>query len=193
MFDNLIYLASTSPRRSELLTQIGVKFEVLKIEIDESPRHDESAELFVQRMAIEKALAGFQRLEKPTSRAIIAADTIISIDGDIIGKPTDRVDCDKILNRLSGRTHSVLSAVALKYGEIQCCKLSRNKIRFKSLDQDEIAQYCQMSEPMDKAGAYAIQGYAAVFIEHMEGSYSSVMGLPLFETYQLLKQAELCH
>ncbi|MFT5505038.1 MAG: septum formation protein [Gammaproteobacteria bacterium] len=193
MTDHLIYLASRSPRRSELLRQIGVKFETVKIDIDESPRHNEPAECFVRRMANEKAQAGFQLLGRQTNVAIIAADTIISIGGDIIGKPSDRVDCGETLSRLSGRTHRVLSAVSLKYGENQWCELSRNKIRFKSLDSEEIAQYCQTSEPMDKAGSYAIQGFATVFIEHMEGSYSSVMGLPLFETFQLLKQARLCH
>jgi septum formation protein len=193
MTDHLIYLASTSPRRSELLRQVGVKFEVLKIDIDESPRLDEPAEIFVKRMANEKAKAGFRLLDKQSDVGIIAADTIISIDGDIIGKPLDQADCGQILSRLSGRTHSVLSAVSLKYGDNQWCELSRNKIRFKALESEEIKRYCQTSEPLDKAGAYAIQGQAAVFIEYMEGSYSSVMGLPLFETFQLLKQAGLCH
>ncbi len=182
----MIYLASSSPRRAELLGQIGIEFEILKVDIDESRKTTESAEQYVCRMAKTKAKAGNNMVS--STAPVIAADTIITIDGNILGKPDDCSHCREILAELSGRQHQVLSAVALNYeGEIKL-RISNNKVSLRELEAAEIEAYCAGDEPLDKAGAYAIQGRAAVFIDHLEGSYSSVMGLPLFETAELLKQ-----
>lgn len=183
----MIYLASSSPRRAELLRQISIDFEVLRISIDESKIGAESAEQYVSRMSETKALAG--RGMVSVDAPILAADTIITIDGNIIGKPTERFCCEEILAKLSAREHQVLSAVALNYGGETRVKVSKNLLSFRQLEASEIESYCASDEPLDKAGAYAIQGKAAIFIERLTGSYSSVMGLPLFETAELLKQA----
>jgi septum formation protein len=182
----MIYLASSSPRRAILLDQIGIQFKVLSVDIDESKNTEESAELYVRRMAETKALAGKNQIS--ADAPVIAADTIITIDGNILGKPNDHTQCGEILTILSGRQHQVLSAVALfSEGETRL-RVSKNTVSFRRLEASEIEAYCASDEPLDKAGAYAIQGRAAVFIDHLEGSYSSVMGLPLFETAELLKQ-----
>jgi len=182
----MIYLASRSPRRSILLNQIGIPFKVLNVDIDESKQADESAEQYVCRMAETKALEGKNMIS--VDAPIIAADTIITIDDKILGKPHDRSQCREILASLSGRQHQVLSAVALySEGETRI-KISNNTVSFRRLEASEIEAYCASDEPLDKAGAYAIQGRAAVFIDRLDGSYSSVMGLPLFETAELLKQ-----
>lgn len=186
----MIYLASQSPRRAELLSQIGVEYEVKVADIDESMLPGESAQDYVCRIACSKARVVAAQLEETQkSVPVLAADTTIELDGDIIGKPQDNEDCRCILRQLSGREHQVLSAVALLHGERLDYRLSRNRVRFKSLSKAEIDAYCASPEPMDKAGAYAIQGRAAVFVEHLQGSYSAVMGLPLFETAQLLRDA----
>ena len=186
----MIYLASQSPRRAELLSQIGVEYEVKVADIDESILPGESAQDYVCRIACSKARVVAAQLEKTQkSVPVLAADTTIELDGDIIGKPHDNEDCQCILRQLSGRDHQVLSAVALLHGARLDYRLSRNRVRFKSLSKAEIDAYCASPEPMDKAGAYAIQGRAAVFVEHLQGSYSAVMGLPLFETAQLLRDA----
>ena len=186
----MIYLASSSPRRAELLRQIGVEFEVLHAEIDESRNPAENASDYVCRMAKDKAecAVNSKLLDKSTD-IILAADTIISLDGKIVGKPQDCDDCRRILGQLSGRKHRVLSAVALWHGQNLDLILSQNLVRMRRIGDAEIEAYCVSDEPRDKAGAYAIQGRAAIFVERLEGSYSSVMGLPLFETSQLLKQA----
>jgi septum formation protein len=182
----MIYLASNSPRRAELLRQIGIQFEVIGVDIDESKNDVESADEYVCRMAETKAQVG--KLMATGDSPVLAADTIITIDGNIVCKPSDHLHCREILARLSGRQHMVLSAVALNYrGEVKL-KISKNRVSFRHLEATEIEAYCAGDEPLDKAGAYAIQRKAAVFIEHLEGSYSSVMGLPLFETAELLKQ-----
>ncbi len=186
----MILLASRSPRRAELLRQIGVEFDILPVDIDESPRPGEEAEALVLRLAEEKARAGLQQCGRlGDADRILSADTLIHLDGEIIGKPADEADCRRILQRLSGRGHEVLSAVALgdASGRISSA-LSRSLIFFRRLDEDEIRRYCKSEEPRDKAGAYAIQGRAAIFIERIEGSYSGVMGLPLFETAALLRE-----
>ena len=187
----MIYLASASPRRAELLRQIGVQFTVLPADIDERARDNESIEALVQRLAHDKALAALARIDTVhPDDLVLAADTLIGVDGEIIGKPCSAIDCANILSRLSGRQHQVYSAVALadSAGRVMQ-RTSINQIKFRPMQADEIRYYCQSEEPMDKAGAYAIQGFAAVFIEHLSGSYSSVMGLPLFETAQLLAEA----
>jgi len=182
----MIYLASSSPRRAELLTQIGIEFKCLPVEIDESRRDSETADQYVCRMAETKARGGECMVS--TAAPILAADTIIAIDGNIVGKPAGHRQCRSILAQLSGRQHAVLSAVALIYqGEIRL-RVSKSRVSFRVLEAIEIEAYCASDEALDKAGGYAIQGKAAVFIDHLEGSYSSVMGLPLFETAELLKQ-----
>ena len=188
----MVYLASRSPRRAELLRQIGVDFAIYDIDIDESRLAAESASDYVCRMATTKARVAAEQIAKPQKPdVVLAADTIISLDDDIIGKPTDRDQCRCILERLSARQHQVLTAVAVASAGDISLRLSRNRVSFRSLSAPEIESYCASTEPMDKAGAYAIQGKAALFIDHLEGSYSAVMGLPLFETAELLRNADI--
>lgn len=188
---SMLYLASKSPRRSELLKQIGLKFEIIECTVDESPENGETAEDMVCRLALDKARVGLEGISSPQANdRVLAADTLIELDGMIIGKPLDQDDCCTILQRLAGRDHRVLSAVALAdpTGVIGH-RCSINTVCFDQLDVGQIKRYCATGEPMDKAGAYAIQGLAAVFIKQIKGSYSAIMGLPLFETAQLLEQA----
>lgn len=188
----MIYLASNSPRRAELLRQIGVDFRVLSLDIDESELPGEAAADYVCRMAQGKAQkAASQLAEQADEFAVLGADTIIALDGGIIGKPSDQQHCAEILQKLSARQHLVLSAVALATNTDLKMRLSINRVSFRALGAAEIQAYCATGEACDKAGAYAIQGRAAVFIEHLEGSYSSVMGLPLFETAELLTEARI--
>lgn len=208
----MIYLASRSPRRAELLRQIGVEFLLHDIDIDESRLPAESATDYVCRIATSKArvaaaeLAAEQSVDErivheqithelkarqQESCVVLAADTTIALDDDIIGKPADRDQCRCILERLSARQHLVLTAVVLATAEDFALRLTHNRVSFRSLSAQEIESYCATEEPMDKAGAYAIQGKAAQFIDHLEGSYSAVMGLPLFETAELLRNADI--
>ena len=185
----MIYLASSSPRRAELLGQIGVDFTVLKVDADESLDPGEPAEDYVLRMARAKAGAGAAMLASGQADIrVLGADTTILLDGDIMGKPADRADCRRMLERLSGRRHLVLTAVALATPAGIDQRLSRSEVGFRSLTTTEIEAYCAGAEPMDKAGGYAIQGLAAAFVTRLDGSYSGVMGLPLAETAQLLAQ-----
>lgn len=178
-----IALASRSPRRRELLTQIGIDFEIVDIDIDENWDGYEKPEDYVRRIASEKAQAGKTLLKN--NLPILAADTAVVLDGHILGKAENRNDAIAMLNKLSGKTHHVLSAVCVINSEEQT-KINISKVTFKSLSKQEIDDYCNSDEPIGKAGGYAIQGKAAIFIERLEGSYSGVMGLPLFETQQLL-------
>ena len=188
----MIYLASRSPRRAELLRQIGVEFEVFAIDIDESRLPAETPAEYVCRLAQQKARHAAARLAaEETDYAVLAADTTIALDGDIIGKPADREQCRCILGRLSARQHQVLTAVALATPAAIAWRLNQSRVSFRRLAAREVESYCASEEPMDKAGAYAIQGRAAVFIERLEGSYSAVMGLPLYETAELLKDADM--
>ena len=188
----MIYLASRSPRRAELLHQIGVAFVVHDIDIDESRSPAESPAEYVCRMATSKARIAAEQIDgRQASCVVLAADTTIAIDDDIIGKPADRNQCRCILEQLSARQHLVLTAVALATQGDIALRLTRNRVSFRPLSAQEIASYCATAEPMDKAGAYAIQGKAAMFIDHLEGSYSAVMGLPLFETAELLHNAKI--
>ncbi len=182
----MIYLASKSPRRQELLRQIDVPFELLAVDIDETKRGNETPEQYVLRMAIEKAAAG--RTLASTPQAVLAADTSVVIDEDCLGKPESEEQALQMLRRLSGREHQVMSAVAIDYNNDVVSRLSTTAVVFKPLSEEEITNYWRTGEPMDKAGAYAIQGKAAVFVERISGSYSGVVGLPLFETEQLLRQ-----
>ena len=186
MTSPVITLASVSPRRRELLNQIGVPHVVAGAHIDESVLPGESPHDYVQRMARTKALAVWnQRPELP----VLAADTTVVLDGVILGKPEDRDDALRMLARLSGRTHEVLTAVALATHSGLTLRVSVSSVRFRALLAEECAAYWETGEPRDKAGAYAIQGLAAVFVESLQGSYSGVMGLPLFETMELLRSA----
>jgi septum formation protein len=188
----MIYLASRSPRRAELLQQIGVEFMHHDIDIDESGLPGESASEYVCRMATTKArVAAEQIAGLQGSYVVLAADTTIALDDDIIGKPADRDQCRCILEQLSARQHLVLTAVALATPENIALRLTSNQVSFRALSAQEIKSYCATTEPMDKAGAYAIQGKAAMFIDYLEGSYSAVMGLPLFETAELLRNADI--
>ena len=188
----MIYLASQSPRRAELLRQIGVEHKVHASDIDESRLDSEPPDEYVCRMAQTKARVAFAELSGVHENCVVlAADTTIEVDGDIIGKPSDTDHCSCILRKLSGRQHQVLTAVALATAEGLDYRLTRNSVSFRDLSDTEIEAYCASAEPMDKAGAYAIQGKAAVFIDRLEGSYSSVMGLPLLETAQLLGEAAI--
>lgn len=183
----MIYLASQSPRRAELLTQIGVDFAALPADIDETPLAGESPEDFVRRMAIAKART-VQALHP--GWGVIGSDTSVVLDGHILGKPVGREHAIDMLLALSGREHRVLTGVALAHTKIAYA-LSESRVFFRPIEQVEAARYWQTGEPADKAGGYAIQGRGAVFIRHIEGSYSGIMGLPLFETAQLLQQAGL--
>ncbi len=186
----MIYLASRSPRRAELLRQIGVEFEVVAVDVDESRLPGEAPADYVCRVARDKAEQAAAALAaRGEAGPVLAADTTIALDGDIIGKPRGPDDCCRILSRLSGREHEVLSAVALARGAGIDLRLARNRVEFRRLESGEIDAYCASAEPLDKAGAYAIQGKAACFARRLEGSYSAVMGLPLFETAELLREA----
>jgi septum formation protein len=183
-----IILASASPRRHELLARIGVGFIAIDADIDESRRDGEMPERYVRRLAREKALAGWRRrqLDLPS----LGADTVVVLDGEIMGKPGGRDEAAAMLRRLSGRQHQVLSAVALVLDEQRVlCALSTTSVTFEPLGEDWIRAYCASDEPMDKAGAYAIQGQAGERVRSVDGSFSGVMGLPLEETRELLTRA----
>ncbi|HUK04389.1 MAG TPA: Maf family protein [Burkholderiales bacterium] len=196
--DRSVYLASRSPRRRELLAQIGVRFHLLLFrdkpetdaELDETPLEGEAPEAYVERVARAKALAGWKRLEQRNlpRAAVLAADTTVALDGRILGKPADRREAAAMLGELSGRRHQVLTAVAVKHESQFESVLSVSDVEFKPLSPEEIRQYCATGECDDKAGAYAIQGRAAPFVAELRGSFSGVMGLPLYETAQLLER-----
>jgi septum formation protein len=183
-----LYLASQSPRRRELLAQIGVVPRVLTLDIDESRRDDEPAADYVQRLAREKAEAGWQQVNSAglSLGPVLGADTAVVVDGAILGKPIDAADGRATLQRLSGRAHEVLTGVAVCGPHGVQVQMSRTLVWFRGLSAAEIDAYWASGEPCDKAGGYGIQGLAAVFIERIEGSYSGVVGLPLFETAALL-------
>lgn len=183
----MIYLASQSPRRQELLDQVCVVYQQIHVEVDESVLDSETPAAYVQRVALAKAQAGWQQVTK--KYPVLGADTSVVCDGQILGKPRDTDHAAQMLNLLSNRQHQVLSAVALVNGEHEQVVLSISEVTFRLLTTKEIQAYIATGEPLDKAGAYAIQGRAAVFIANLNGSYSGVMGLPLFETAQLLKSS----
>ena len=186
-----IILASASARRQELLRQIGVRFTVRSQDIDESIRSGELANDYVIRMAQEKAksaLSAFPVNKDSNATVVLAADTSVVCDADVLGKPIDEADAVDMLRRLSGREHRVLSAVTLATQDKQRTLLSESRVRFREISIAEAQQYYRSGESAGKAGAYAIQGYAAVFVEQRIGSYSGVMGLPLFQTAQLLSE-----
>jgi septum formation protein len=185
-----IILASASPRRRELLRQIGVRFRVIPADVDETVRPGESAADYVVRVALDKAAAVWKR--ERGFRPVLAADTSVVLDGSILGKPSDRAEAIAMLGRLSGQTHEVYSAVALQAGpDCVADRLNVTRVTFSTLDPEWIEAYCDTGDPMDKAGAYGVQGAAAARITRIEGSFSGVMGLPLFETSELLRCCEV--
>lgn len=182
-----LYLASGSPRRRELLTQIGVPFITLSASIDETPLPAEAASGYVERLALEKARAGLASLERTDAAVVLGADTAVVVDGRILGKPVDRADALAMLDALSGREHEVLTAVALVSVAREDAHVVTSRVRMRALAPGEAQAYWQTGEPQDKAGSYAIQGLAGVFVTQLEGSYSAVVGLPLCETAQMLE------
>lgn len=184
MGKDFVYLASASPRRSELLRQIGVRFTVRAAAIPEEPLAGEAPEKYVVRLAAAKAEGVWAVV--PGSEAVLGADTAVVLDGEILGKPETGAAAAAMLERLSGRSHRVLTAVAVRHGGGLETRLSESEVRFRATTAAERLAYCATGEPFDKAGGYGIQGYAAVFVEELKGSYSGVMGLPLYETAALL-------
>jgi septum formation protein len=185
-----IYLASASPRRAELLGQIGVSFTVLNVGVDERHRPGETPVDYVTRLALAKARAGKALLDANDPCPVLGADTTVVAADRIMGKPRDMEDAVAMLLELSGRTHQVISAVALA-GATAAVRVSSSDVKFRTLSVAECQAYWETGEPQDKAGGYAIQGRAAQFVERLEGSYSGVMGLPLYETALLFKEFKI--
>jgi septum formation protein len=187
----MIYLASASPRRQELLRQIGIDFEVVPSNLDEEQQLGESPRDYVVRVARDKARhvdAQIRERDLPV-RPVLGADTEVVLEGKILGKPRDREHGLEMLQRLAGHSHEVLTGLCLIAGGAEHTALSRSRVTFAPMTKTDIERYWQTGEPADKAGGYAIQGRAAAFIKHLEGSYSGVMGLPLYELHELLRKA----
>ncbi len=183
----LIWLASASPRRSALLKQIGVAHRVRPVDIDESQHDGELPLQYVQRLAVAKAEALWSRLSEGERAPVLGSDTTVALGNDVLGKPRDRDDALRMLRSLSAQTHQVYTAVAVR-DSLGCeSRVSVSDVSMRELHDDEIAAYWDTGEPRDKAGAYGIQGFAALFIERISGSYSGIVGLPLFETGELLR------
>jgi len=182
-----IYLASSSPRRQELLNQIGVSFIVVPQFIEEKHRPNEPPEKFVARLAEEKAGDGLSRLDHDDI-PVLGADTVVVLNKEILGKPDNKDQAIDMLLSLSGQTHQVMTAVALKNQQLSNVMVSISEVSFSKLSREMCENYWQTGEPADKAGSYAIQGKGAVFINNISGSYSNVMGLPIYETANLLKE-----
>ncbi len=185
------YLASKSPRRQELLQQIGVRFKLVDADVDESAFPMQNPGEYVLTLARAKAAAGYASLSNSSMpfNPILGADTCVVIDNEILGKPVDKDDALRMLARLSGATHRVYTGIALYHAGEMNTRISASSVTFAKLRPEQIENYWVSGEPIDKAGAYAIQGRAAAFVTHMSGSYSGVVGLPLYETVQLLTEA----
>jgi septum formation protein len=183
----MLYLASQSPRRRELLQQLGVAYQVLDVDVPEQRAAGESPEAYVSRVARDKAQAGLALLGEGGGAVVLGSDTEVVLDGEVFGKPAGAEQAAAMLRRLSGRSHAVVSAVWCVDARRAGCEVCVSTVRFASLDEATIAAYVATGEPFGKAGAYAIQGRGAALVEHLEGSYSGVMGLPLFETARLLR------
>jgi septum formation protein len=188
MLDRMLHLASRSPRRSELLALLGLDFGVLALDVPELRAPGEPPEDYVRRVAREKAGAGLLRVMGNPDALVLGADTEVVLDDEVFGKPGDAGEAVAMLRRLSGRTHRVLSAVSLVSRDREAQALSVSEVRFGELEDAAIDAYVASGEPQGKAGGYAVQGRAQAFIAHLSGSYSGVMGLPLFETARLLRQ-----
>jgi septum formation protein len=186
--DHQIYLASRSPRRRELLAQIGVRFAVVAPDTDESRRPGEHPEDYVLRLALEKARAARASIPNSDRRPVLGADTAVAVDERILGKPETLEEALEMMRLLSGRAHRVLTAVAVIAPDGERTDLSESRVTFRTLEESEVMRYWITGEPRDKAGGYGIQGYGALFVSALNGSYSGVMGLPLFETGRLLAQ-----
>ena len=185
-----IVLASTSARRAQLLEQLGVAYRCFAVAVDESHRPPESVARYVSRLARAKASSARRQL-RDQEVPVLAADTVVVVDGDILGKPAGRADARRMLTRLSGRVHQVFTAVAFSTEAFQDVRIDCSAVKFTAITDDEIESYLATGEYRGKAGAYAVQGVAAAFIERLEGSYSGVMGLPLFVVARLLKESGL--
>jgi septum formation protein len=196
MWQDFIYLASQSPRRRELLTQIGVSYELLLPRPDEDSEglevaiEGESPLAYVQRVTHLKLVAARGRLQNSGAidRPILCADTTVALGDVILGKPQDAEDAKRTLSALAGTTHTVFTAIAVGWGEKTVRACSESRVTFSAMSEQEVDEYIESGEPMGKAGAYGVQGRAAAFVERIEGSYSGIMGLPLFETAQALRQ-----
>jgi septum formation protein len=183
-----IYLASQSPRRRDLLAQIGLQFLTIEVQIPEIPHANENAYAFAKRMALTKAKAGWQHKQRSYSYPVLGADTVVVLEGLILGKPRDQQHAINMLTQLSNKTHQVITAVAMVNEQQEALAVSVSEVTLRALTLAEIQYYWSTGEPQDKAGAYAIQGLAAAFVSNLKGSYSGVMGLPLFETAELLNK-----
>ena len=183
----MLYLASKSPRRAELLARLGLDFGVLDLDIPEHRQPNEPAEEYVRRVAREKAGAGLLTVMSVPQALVLGADTEVILDDEVFGKPRDAADAAAMLRRLSGRTHQAVTAVSLVSASREAQAVSVSEVSFAKLGEDEIAAYVASGQADGKAGAYGIQGAAERFVRHLSGSYSGVMGLPLFETSRLLK------
>ena len=181
-----LYLASGSPRRRELLTQIGVPFTAISADIDETPLNNESPSAYVERLARGKAEVGRGAVVSDADSCVLGADTAVVLDGKILGKPVDEAEACAMLMMLSGCEHEVLTAIAVLDGERCESRVVRSLVRFRNISRDEAVAYWASGEPQDKAGGYGIQGLGAVFVAGLNGSYSAVVGLPLCETAELL-------
>jgi septum formation protein len=182
-----IYLASSSPRRRELLDQIGVRYDVLPVAVDEGQHPGEAPREYVSRLALLKARRAVADPRRVLDLPVLAADTAVVVDAEVLGKPRDREHALAMLARLSGRAHEVLTAVALVHRR-ESLRVNTTRVVFRTIAPPEATAYWATGEPADKAGSYAVQGLGAVFVTHLEGSYSGVMGLPLFEVAQLLHE-----
>ncbi|MCR4538897.1 Maf-like protein [Pseudomonas sp. 18.1.10] len=185
---NSLYLASGSPRRRELLAQIGVPFTAVSAAIDETPLTNESAVSYVERLARGKAASGLAALANTCGACVLGADTAVIVDGKILGKPVDQADALAMLMALAGREHEVLTAISLTDGQRCETVCVSSRVRFRAITVEEATTYWHSGEPQDKAGGYAIQGLGSVFVAGLNGSYSAVVGLPVCETAQLLDQ-----
>ena len=185
-----LILASASPRRAELLTSAGFHFEVVPADVDETPKPSESPKAYALRVARDKAVAVSARRQEPGS-VVLAADTVVVADGEILGKPRDSVDAARMLRRLANAVHDVLTAVVIRAPAGERAEVVTTRVSFLPLDETEIAWYVASGEPDGKAGAYGIQGRAARFIERIDGSWSNVVGLPLATVYRLLKEVSV--
>ncbi|MBS3786402.1 MAG: septum formation inhibitor Maf [Gammaproteobacteria bacterium] len=183
-----LFLASASPRRKALLERIGVRFHVVAQAIDEQPNEDEAPEVFAIRLALEKARAGFAARPADHQAPVLGADTVVAVDETLLGKPKDKAEGLAMLERLSGRSHRVLTGVALVDSDRELTRLSISYVQFRPISEAEAERYWETGEPLGKAGGYAIQGLGGVFVEQLEGSYTGVMGLPLFEMHDLLSE-----
>jgi septum formation protein len=178
-----VYLASQSPRRRELLEQIDVSYETLVVDVKEEKQYDESPVDYVRRLSQEKAAAG---AKIKNDQPVLGADTVVVLNEQVLEKPTSEQDAINMLLSLSGNTHQVMTAVTIVLGQRSETRVNITSVRFRAISESEAVDYWQTGEPKDKAGAYGVQGKAAVFVEEIQGSYSSVVGLPLFETANLL-------